>query len=281
MKPCKPLHRHPLAEAETPIPPAELSAWPRCDASSPCPRLLLPSIPPSAGQPIVAGWAYQFIAWLNFVQSWTAPVDVERVRPTRDANEVAAEQVKAFLGRSPKEGAGRSSVRLRCGLRSRQGSAGLEGWCRILLRLRAGRCLLADPSLAGPPRPHRKAASAWSEDEVRGSSTWPQPSGQYMRGRRLRVGARKSLLEAASEGAGARRKGQPRAFAHRGRDAHRGGGGAAAAWRKAARAKQLWLWWHGPEGVLRTFACCGAPTSGASTWSMPSAFPNRFGMDHA
>jgi hypothetical protein len=28
----------------------------------------------SAGQPIVAGWAYQFIAQLNFVrESWTAP----------------------------------------------------------------------------------------------------------------------------------------------------------------------------------------------------------------
>jgi hypothetical protein len=53
----------------------------------------------------VAGWAYQFIAQLGFVrESWTALVDVERVRPARDANEVAAEQVKAFLGRSPEEG---------------------------------------------------------------------------------------------------------------------------------------------------------------------------------
>src|SRR5215204_5706354 len=44
----------------------------------------------SAGQPIVAGWAYQFVAQLNFVrESWTAPVDVERVRPAQDANEVA------------------------------------------------------------------------------------------------------------------------------------------------------------------------------------------------
>src|SRR5215204_678994 len=32
----------------------------------------------SAGQPIVAGWAYQFVAELNFIrESWTAPVDVE------------------------------------------------------------------------------------------------------------------------------------------------------------------------------------------------------------
>jgi hypothetical protein len=58
----------------------------------------------SAGQPIVAGWAYQFIAQLNFVrESWSAPVDVRRVRPAQDANEVAAEQVKAFLRLSPEE----------------------------------------------------------------------------------------------------------------------------------------------------------------------------------
>jgi hypothetical protein len=71
----------------------------------------------SAGQPIVAGWAYQFIAQLNFVrESWSAPVDVRRVRPAQDANEVAAEQVKAFLRLSPEEeeeeGGGRSSVRV-------------------------------------------------------------------------------------------------------------------------------------------------------------------------
>ena len=48
----------------------------------------------------MAGWTYQFIAQLNFVrESWTAPVDVERVRPSQDANEVAAEQVKFLLGR--------------------------------------------------------------------------------------------------------------------------------------------------------------------------------------
>jgi hypothetical protein len=53
----------------------------------------------------VAGWAYQFIAQLNFVrESWSAPVEVRRVRPAQeDANEVAAEQVKAFLRLSPEE----------------------------------------------------------------------------------------------------------------------------------------------------------------------------------
>ena len=41
----------------------------------------------------MAGWAYQFIAQLSFArESWTAPLDAERVRPAEDANEVAAEQ---------------------------------------------------------------------------------------------------------------------------------------------------------------------------------------------
>ena len=71
-------------------------------STAPYSRILLPSFTP-LGHPIVAGWAYQFIAQLNFVrESWTAPVDVERVRPAKDANEVAAEQVKVLLGRPQK-----------------------------------------------------------------------------------------------------------------------------------------------------------------------------------
>ena len=43
-------------------------------------------------------WAYQFIAQLNFVrESWVATMDVEGLRPAQNANEVAAEQVKAFV----------------------------------------------------------------------------------------------------------------------------------------------------------------------------------------
>lgn len=42
----------------------------------------------SAGQPIVAGWSYQWIAQVNFdPDSWTAPLDVVRIAPTADATE--------------------------------------------------------------------------------------------------------------------------------------------------------------------------------------------------
>jgi hypothetical protein len=82
------LARHRLAGSGTPVYAVDTSVWPRCDAeSSPDRGFYYHPSRHSAGQPIVAGWAYQFIARLNFVrESWTAPVDVERIRPTEDAN---------------------------------------------------------------------------------------------------------------------------------------------------------------------------------------------------
>ena len=114
--------------------------WDRCDAETSPERgyYYHPSRHYSAGQPIVAGWAYQFVAQLNFVrESWTAPVDVQRVRPTQDANVLAAEQIRALLDRL-QEGeaiplfvfdAGYDPVKLQ---RALEGSR-----CQILVRLRA------------------------------------------------------------------------------------------------------------------------------------------------
>ena len=104
---------HPLAgSGATPVYAVDTSVWPRCDAEcSPGRGFYYHPSRHSAGQPIVAGWAYQFIAQLNFVrESWTAPVDVERVRPAQDASVLAAEQVGSFLGRrSCKEGSAAAS----------------------------------------------------------------------------------------------------------------------------------------------------------------------------
>ncbi len=86
------LARNPLAGSEDkhPVYAVDVSVWPRCDAEcSPERGFYYHPSRHSAGQPIVAGWAYQFIAQLNFVrESWTALVDVERIRPAQDANEV-------------------------------------------------------------------------------------------------------------------------------------------------------------------------------------------------
>jgi hypothetical protein len=68
------LAHHPLAGAEAPVYAVDVSVWPRCDAEcSPARGYYYHPSRHSAGQPIVAGWAYQFIAQLNFVrESWRA-----------------------------------------------------------------------------------------------------------------------------------------------------------------------------------------------------------------
>src|SRR5215213_5266792 len=151
------LAHYPLAGSKTPVYAVDVSVWDRCDAEcSPERGFYYHPSRHSAGQPIVAGWAYQFIAQLNFVrESWVAPMDVERLRPAQDANEVATEQLRAFvrlLVENEEEqeraaplfvfDAGYDPVKLQQGL---EGCA-----CQILVRLRAGRRFYADPSLAGP-----------------------------------------------------------------------------------------------------------------------------------
>jgi len=177
------LARHPLAGSETPVYAVDVSVWDRCDAeSSPERGFYYHPSRHSAGQPIVAGWAYQFIAQLNFVrESWSAPMDVERVRPAQDANVVAAEQVKAFLRLSPEEekraaplfvfDAGYDPVKLQ---------QGLEGCCaQILVRLRAGRRFYADPSLAGPPAHTGRPRCHGPKMKCADPSTWPEPSAEH------------------------------------------------------------------------------------------------------
>src|SRR3712207_6303872 len=108
-------------------------------------------------------------------------MDVERVRPAQDANEVAAEQVKAFLCLSAE---GKRAVPLfvfDAGYDPVKVQQGLKGTaCQILVRLRAGRRFYADPSLAGPPahtgRPRRHGPRMKCADP----STWPEPSTEYL-----------------------------------------------------------------------------------------------------
>ena len=234
-------------------------------------RLLLPPLPPrSAGQPIVAGWAYQVIAQLNFVrESWTAPVDVERVRPAQDANEVAAEQVKAFLCRSFEEKAAPLFV-FDAGYDPVKVQQGLEGTpCQILLRLRAGRRFYADPSLAGPPAPTGRPRRHGPKMKCKDPSTWPEPSTQYK-------------CEDAGYGAVRVRAWanlHPKVRAHEKRGS-RGplpivvGTLVLVEVERLPRGERrreprvLWLWWHGPEGE--------APNLGL-LWR---AYVRRFDLEH-
>jgi hypothetical protein len=99
------LAHHPLGdEPDRPrVYAVDHSSWPRCDAEcSPERGYYYNPSRHSAGQPIVAGWSYQLVAELGFERdSWVAPMDVRRVPPESDGNDVAAEQVENLLGRFP------------------------------------------------------------------------------------------------------------------------------------------------------------------------------------
>ena len=245
---------HPLALGGTDEPAVfavDVSVWPRCDAEcSPERGFYYHPSRHSAGQPIVAGWAYQFVAQLNFVrESWTAPVDVERVQPAQDANVVAAEQVGALLGRLEEEtvplfvfDAGYDPVKLQQGLGRHP--------CQMLVRLRAGRRFYGDPSLSDPPanigRPRRHGPKMKCSD----SSTWPEPSAEH-------------VCQDAGYGAVRVRawaKMHPKVRNHEGRGS-RGPLPLAVGTlilveverlprgERRRKPRVLWLWWHGPDGL--------------------------------
>jgi len=250
------LARNPLASGSADDPlvfAVDASVWARCDAeTSPQRGYYYHPSRHSAGQPIVAGWAYQFVAQLGFArESWTAPVDVERVRPEREAHAVATEQIGALLGRL-EEGrpvvplfvfdAGYDPVKLQRGL---EGSA-----CQILVRLRAGRRFYGDPSLCDPPehigRPRRHGPKMKCNDP----STWPEPSAEH-------------ACEDAGYGSVRVRawaKMHPKVQNHEGRGS-RGplpivvGTLVLVEVERLPRGERrreprvLWLWWHGPEGT--------------------------------
>ena len=249
------LARHPLAgaEGEAPVYAVDTSVWPRCDAeTSPQRGYYYHPSRHSAGQPIVAGWAYQFVARLNFVrESWTAPVDVRRVRPAEDANEIAAAQVKALLGRLGKQGATAPLLVFDAGYGPVELQRGLEGSpCQILVRLRAGRRFYGDPGLCDPPahvgRPRRHGPKMKCNDP----STWPEPSAEH---------------ECEDAGYGSVRvrawaELHPKVQNHEGRGS-RGplpivvGTLVLVEVERLPRGESrreprvLWLWWHGPEGT--------------------------------
>src|SRR6266436_2594098 len=89
------LTRHPLVGGE-PIYAVDVSVWPRSDAeTSPERALYYHASRHSAGQPIVAGWAYSWIAQLGFArESWTAPLRVQRACPHENNQVLAAEQIR-------------------------------------------------------------------------------------------------------------------------------------------------------------------------------------------
>jgi hypothetical protein len=137
-------------------------------------RLLLPPLAPLRGQPIIAGWAWQWICQLSFDRdSWTAPVDARRLHPLEDTDQTAAAQIRALLARLPASEAlplcvfdgGYDSAQLTLDL--------ADVPAAVLVRLRSDRCFSADPPpVARSPkggRPRRHGAKFAFADPT----TWP------------------------------------------------------------------------------------------------------------
>ncbi len=273
------LARHPLAggEDDPPVYAVDLSVWPRCDAeASPERGYYYHPSRHSAGKPIVAGWAYQFIAQLNYFvrESWTAPVDARRVHPDEDANAVAAGQIEALLvGRSAAEcraplfvfDAGYDPVKVQQGL----GCAHAQ----ILVRLRAGRCFYADPS--GPPAPTGRHRRHGDKFDCKDPSTWPEPSAEHacedVGYGKVRVRAWSRLHPKVQNHAGLKAAGAPRRswsvrwcwWRWKGcREVRGGASRESCGCGGTARANRIWIF-------------CGGPTLGASTLSIPSASSSK------
>jgi DDE superfamily endonuclease len=225
----------------------DASTWDRCDAeTSPERGFYYSASKHSAGQPIVAGWSYQWITQLDWApDSWTAPVDARRIPPASDTTTETIAQVRALAGRLTDNGpvptfvfdAGYDPIGL---------SAGLAGSrAAVLARIRSDRVFYTDPGPRSPTtmgRPRRHGDRFACAD----STTWAHPDAELTtqdpRYGTVRVQAWEGLHpKLAGRGRWANADEPPivRGTVIRVDVEHLP--------RPTARAKKtLWLWWSGP-----------------------------------
>jgi hypothetical protein len=232
-------------EAGEPIYAVDASVWARCDAETSPERAFYhhPSRH-SAGQPIVAGWAYHWIAQVSFTHdSWTAPRKIRRLKPGDNVNLVAVEQIKELLQDYPESAplpifvfdAGYEPGQLATAWGSLRAAA--------LTRLRTGRCFYADPTDQAPTgRPPRHGYKFACADPT----TWLSPDQEYLtedsQYGHVHVRAWHNLHAIPQN--------HPKRGSRGPRPVMRGTLILVEVERLPKRTrlpKQLWLWWHGPE----------------------------------
>lgn len=167
----------------------DASTWPRCDAEcSPERGFYYSASKHSAGQPIVAGWSYQWVTqlcWDN--DSWTAPVDAVRLRPHDDGTDITAAQVRDLLTRLGHTAttptfvfdAGYDAIALTHEL--------ADVPANLVARIRDDRVFYPDPPEHQPGqtgRPRRHGQRFKCSDP----GTWPEPE-QHMTSTDVRYGA--------------------------------------------------------------------------------------------
>lgn len=261
----------PLEAGEPALYAVDTSIWARCDAeTSPERGFYHHPSRHSNGQPIVAGWSYQWVAQVRLTaDSWTVPLSARRVPPGTNMNEVAARQVKTVVAQRPDDGqvplfafdAGYDAVQLA------EHVAGVP--VALVVRLRSGRCFYADPvpkagtAQARGGRPARHGRKFTCAEPT----TWWAPDGEHVE-------------KDAQYG-----QVRVRAWAgvHAKTQAHRTRGTWALRPlqrgtlllveverlpRQTRSPKPLWLWWQGPAGT---------PLDLALIWR---AYVHRFDVEH-
>ena len=260
--------RYPLDDG-APLYALDTSIWPRCDAEcSPERGFYHSSSRQSAGQPIVAGWSYAWLAQLSFThESWTAPLDVRRVPVHGDAHAVAAAQIRELVVRQPAA----SPVPL-CVFDAGYDIGTLahdlgdldQRRVAVLVRVRGDRCFYAEPEPRDFKlgRPRRHGAKFACKD----ARSWWAPSAEHTETHhqygQVRVRA----------WAGIHAKVQHRPTPGRRRPVWPILHGTLVLVeverlpRQTRIPKQLWLWWRGP----------GQPDL-AGAWR---AYVRRFDLEH-
>ena len=223
----------------------DASTWDRCDAEcSPERGFYYSASRQSAGQPIVAGWSYQWIAQLDWAHdSWTAPLDALRIPPTVDATSATIEQIRRLVDLLPGEGAvplfvfdaGYDPIALSVGLGAIRAS--------VLVRIRSDRVFYAapdppSPGKVGRPRRHGRRFALSDPQTPEPDACLTTSDDRYGT---VRVCAWSGL--------------HPKLSA-RGRWAGQGGPPIVAGWvirvevehlpRPRGALKVLWCWWSGP-----------------------------------
>jgi DDE superfamily endonuclease len=154
----------------------DASTWDRCDAEcSPERGFHYSASKHSAGQPIVAGWSYQWICQLNWApDSWTAPLDARRITPSMDGLGVTIEQVRRLVASLP-DGrevplfvfdAGYDGIALGHGLADTR--------AEVLVRIASTRVFHPDP-MARTDRARGRPPRHGPRFVLSDHSTWPTP----------------------------------------------------------------------------------------------------------
>jgi hypothetical protein len=223
----------------------DVSVWPRGEAETSAERG--DSSHPSRhldGQPIVQGWADQWVAQLGFARdSRAAPADVRRVLPAEHAATVAADRVTALRRRRPPTStpplfvfdAGYDVTALT--------HAPVGEPVALLVRLRRDRCFYGPPPARRAPtgRPRRNGARSRCDDPA----TWQAPTAEH-----TGADAQYGTVTVQAWGDVHTVVRSPRGERTYGPRPHVCGTGVrVTVTRHAGRARtprELWRWWQGP-----------------------------------